>query len=268
MITRYSDLATFRARVEPLLLTREAENNLILGILAAVKPDAGLLLVDVDGAGVALRTPPHNLIVTELPPPLLDALVAQLSADGEALPGVFGPSVAAAHFARAWSRAHGLPSRLHHAMRIFENRRLVRPPPPVDGGALRDAREDDLARVLAWMERFDHDVGNATPTARALTEQRLRDGAFVLWHTERVVSMAAVARRTPLGAAVAYVYTPPELRGRGYASACVAELTQRLHDDGRAAFLFTDLANPTSNKIYQAIGYAPVSDAEEWRFDA
>lgn len=80
--------------------------------------------------------------------------------------------------------------------------------------------------------------------------------------------MAAIARRTPHGAAIAYVHTPPTLRGRGYASACVAELTRRVHADDRTAFLFTDRANPTSNEIYQAIGYAPVSDVEQWHCGA
>jgi uncharacterized protein len=81
------------------------------------------------------------------------------------------------------------------------------------------------------------------------------------------VAMACNVGTTERVARVGYVYTPPALRGRGYASACTAALTQRLIEEGRTCFLFTDLANPTSNKIYQAIGYHPVCDFEEWRFD-
>ena len=63
------------------------------------------------------------------------------------------------------------------------------------------------------------------------------------------------------------VYTPPGLRGRGYASACVAALSQKLLDEGRRyCFLFTDLANPTSNRIYQAVGYEAVVDVDEYKF--
>jgi predicted GNAT family acetyltransferase len=85
----------------------------------------------------------------------------------------------------------------------------------------------------------------------------------------RAVSMVGVSGETPNGIRVAPVYTPPELRGRGYASACVAAVTQAQFDRGRRfCFLFTDLANPTSNKIYQAIGYEPVCDVDEYRFEA
>ena len=65
------------------------------------------------------------------------------------------------------------------------------------------------------------------------------------------------------------MYTPPPARGRGYASALVAEASQLQLDAGRRfCFLFTDLANPTSNHIYQAIGYEPVRDVDEYRFGA
>jgi predicted GNAT family acetyltransferase len=91
---------------------------------------------------------------------------------------------------------------------------------------------------------------------------------ILLWERDGVgVSCANIARRTPHGAAVAFVYTPPEHRSRGYATSCVAELTQRQLDAG-AAFccLYTDLANPTSNAIYARIGYRPVCDSEWWEF--
>jgi predicted GNAT family acetyltransferase len=73
---------------------------------------------------------------------------------------------------------------------------------------------------------------------------------------------------TPSGIRIGPVYTPPELRGRGYASALVAELTRRLIAGGRQfCFLFTDLANPTSNSIYQRVGYRPVTDVNLWVFE-
>ncbi|HJW22008.1 MAG TPA: GNAT family N-acetyltransferase, partial [Candidatus Limnocylindrales bacterium] len=73
---------------------------------------------------------------------------------------------------------------------------------------------------------------------------------------------------TPNGIRVGPVYTPPELRGRGYASNLVAGVSQLQLDAGRTfVFLFTDLANPTANKIYQEIGYEPVNDVDEYEFD-
>jgi predicted GNAT family acetyltransferase len=80
--------------------------------------------------------------------------------------------------------------------------------------------------------------------------------------------MVGYSGPTPNGIRIAPVYTPPELRGGGYASACTAETTRRLLKDGRRfCFLYTDLANPTSNSIYQRIGYRPVCDVDQYRFD-
>ena len=89
-----------------------------------------------------------------------------------------------------------------------------------------------------------------------------------LWVDEgRPVSLAGAGGLTPNGIRVGPVYTPPELRGRGYASNLVAGVSQAQLDAGRRfVFLFTDLANPTANHIYQEIGYEPVTDIDEYAF--
>jgi hypothetical protein len=98
-------------------------------------------------------------------------------------------------------------------------------------------------------------------------DPRVERGTVYLWEREGdVVSMAAAVGPTPNGMRVGAVYTPPEHRGHGYASALVAALSQDLLDRGRTfTMLYTDLANPTSNAIYQRIGYVPVSDPLELR---
>jgi RimJ/RimL family protein N-acetyltransferase len=266
-ITRHSDPALFRARVEPLLAAREAENNLILGIVASLKPGTDALMLELDGVGAAVRTPPFNIVLSQAPLAHLDALVERLATDGETLPGVLGPNAPAAHVARTWAARHGLPLRLHHGMRIFECLNVTPPRPPADGGHMRRARPDEIDQVIAWTDAFNREANTTTPTPRSTLEDRLQSGAFVFWETDRVVAMAAAVGTTARGARIGFVYTPPALRGRGYASACTAALTRELLDEGRTCFLFTDLANPTSNKIYQAIGYRAVCDFEEWRFD-
>jgi predicted GNAT family acetyltransferase len=97
---------------------------------------------------------------------------------------------------------------------------------------------------------------------------------IMLWEDEgEPVSFAGWGGRTPNGIRVGPVYTPPELRGRGYATALTAELSQRLldgrlFDGGRQfCFLYTDLANPTSNAIYERIGYRRVAESAEVLFD-
>ena len=83
-----------------------------------------------------------------------------------------------------------------------------------------------------------------------------------------LVAMAGLERETARGIAISWVYTPAHLRRHGYATACVAALTQRMLDNGKSfCCLYTDLANPTSNSIYQKIGYRPVCDVQDWIFE-
>ena len=98
---------------------------------------------------------------------------------------------------------------------------------------------------------------------RRASEGWLADRLVWLWETQGApVSMAVVQGPTPGGIRVGMVYTPPAQRGRGHASTLVAALSQQLLDAGRrACFLFTNLANPTSNGIYQQVGYVKVDEA-------
>jgi predicted GNAT family acetyltransferase len=94
------------------------------------------------------------------------------------------------------------------------------------------------------------------------------DAGVVLWEDEAIVSLASFGNPTPNGIRIGPVYTPPEYRRRGYASALVAELSERLLETRRFCFLFTDLANPTANRIYEQIGYRRVCEAAEIVFES
>jgi predicted GNAT family acetyltransferase len=268
---RHHDLAAFKARVEPLLVRHEAENNLILGLLGSPAAASALLLDVTDEAGAvvvaALQTPPHNLIVTDGPPSAIAALVERLAEEGVSPPGVVGPAGPARQVAAACAARRSLGARMHHRMRVLECGRLAPPRPPSDGGRARPAVVADLALLVAWSEAFARDTATSVPPGTAQIEERIRAGSFLLWETDRPVAMAAISRRTPGGCAIAYVYTPDALRRRGYASAVTAALTAAELGAGHRCFLFTDSANPTSNKIYEAMGYAWVCDVEEWRLD-
>ena len=150
------------------------------------------------------------------------------------------------------------------AQRIYQLERVE----PVAGVPGRLVRADDRHRsmVIDWLTGFDRDAGTTPPVAadeRADSFLHGPDRELYLWFDGGPVSMAATAGPTPNGLRISAVYTPPELRRRGYASACVAALSQRVLDSGRRyCFLFTDLANPTWNHIYQQIGYHGVCDVD------
>ncbi len=104
-----------------------------------------------------------------------------------------------------------------------------------------------------------------------LVEHRLTsaEAGFDLWEDgNEPVSLAGWSGPTPNGIRIGPVYTPPDLRGRGYATALVAELSATLLEQGRRfCFLFTDLANPTSNAIYERIGYVRVCESAQVSFE-
>ena len=263
----HNSARSFLDRAGPWLLRSEAEHALILGLATglasgAARPAPYLATVEQDGlvVGAALRTPPHKLLVTRMP---LDA-VAALAASAERfahLPAVLGPQEVAQAFGREWARRRDVTPRLGMRQRIFELTRLVPPARSVDGRARR-AGPDDLDRLTDWIDAFQAETGTTTPSARRpWAERHVRDGAVLLWENGGAVAMAAEVARSPGGARVGAVYTPPAHRGRGYGTAVVAELSRQLLDGGaRFCSLYTDLANPTSNAIYRRLGYAPVAD--------
>lgn len=277
-VERSADVEGFAAAADAFLVAREAEHNLILGICSNLRSAAVSTPVDpVDffvcrAAGrivlVAIRTPPYNLVLSEVDDP--DALSALADATADlALPGVSGPSGHAGAFAQHWCAAAGRSPRLLIAERIFRLTQ-VRAPEPAPPGRLRVATPDDRDLTIAWFGAFvDEALPTGAPTFEpGLVDSRIASGGIYLWDDDGPVSCASVGARTPNGARIGPVYTPPERRGRGYASACVAGASQAGLDAGLSfLFLFTDLANPTANRIYQTIGFEPVRDVDIWRFE-
>jgi hypothetical protein len=273
----FSAAAAFLDAVGPTLLAREAENSLLLGIalrladghsygaeapfLACVKDDDGRLSV------IALRTPPHNLVLcaNEERVDTL-ALIADCLADAT-LPGVHGRVDVADAFAALWQKKTSAIPSIGMEQRLYRLTEVARPA-NVRGGARWGTREE-ASLLTAWADAFiDEAVPNdLKPDVRAMVERAVEGQALLVWDDKGAVSMCARSRPTPHGASINLVYTPPALRGRGYASACVAELSARILDSGKGfCTLFTDLANPTSNAIYQRIGYRPLVDFREIRF--
>lgn len=281
-IHRYDTADEFLEHAGEFLAAREAEHNLILGLSARLRHEPLVygeppyLAVMADGGEVvaaALRTPPHNLVLSEIDDrEALEPLAGDVRQVFESLPGVVGPKGHVEEFATAWKAATGAQGHCALAQRIFRAETVEQP----DGvaGRMRPYEDADRELAIRWTDEFVAEalpVSSPQPESSAgFVEQRQNDpdGGFGFWDDGEAVSMAGFGGPTPNGIRVGPVYTPPELRGRGYASALTAALTQELLDGGRRfCFLFTDLANPTSNRIYQRIGYRPVTDVDQWSFE-
>jgi predicted GNAT family acetyltransferase len=222
-------------------------------------------LTDRDGTvrATALRTPPYELNLTPTTPEAADALAARLAGVGHALPGVNGPADTAADFAAAWERRTGATAQLTTNQRLYRLGTLT-PPEPAPPGRARLATGDDHGLVAQWYAEFSAADGRrAHHDPDRWAEGRLAHGGITFWETPDGTPVAMVGA-TPKVAGqirVAPVYTPPALRGRGYASGATAAVSRAALTAGAdEVLLFTDLANPTSNALYQRIGYRPVRD--------
>jgi hypothetical protein len=132
---------------------------------------------------------------------------------------------------------------------------------------LREATADDLSELVEWAARFTEETGVSGGGPESLARRLLTSRDLFVWDDGGPACMAAASAYTPHGARIGWVYTPSDRRGRGYASACVAALSELLLGRGlRLLFLYTDLGNPTSNSIYRRIGYRPILDVGDIEF--
>jgi RimJ/RimL family protein N-acetyltransferase len=286
-VTRHASAAALLAEAGGFLEAREAEHNLPLGILLAMREDPGavaepaILATVGDAAGVvlvAVRTPPYGVVLSEPAAEAgrLDAagaaLVDDLATTEAAMRSVLGPKASLAAFVDRWCAVTGRTAALETAERIYRLSRVIPARPTTGSWRLGDARDRPL--LIAWLHAFHEEAlapGSPMPDPDRYVDRLVgqQDRYAYLWEAGgRPVSLAVASARTPNGRRIGPVYTPPADRGHGYASAVTAAASaDQLARGMRFCFLFTDLANPVSNAIYQRIGYEPVSDVDQVRFD-
>lgn len=279
-IVRCQTPSAFLEGAQAFLLRDEACHNLLLGVSATLMgrstlpdpaPYFALVVETGDIVAAAMITPPHNLVLSRIERQQAVELFARdVRAAGMTPPGVHGPTPVSEQFAEVWQRVTGQRYERGLAQRIYrlERVRAVAGVP----GRLRPATEADRPVLISWMRAFLVEAFGeyAPPTdPEQLVDRRLQgptEGLY-MWDDGEPAALAGCTGPTPHGIRIGPVYTPPDRRNRGFASACVAALSQMLLDRGyRFCFLYTDLANPTSNRIYQRIGYEPVCDVAEYRF--
>ena len=223
---------------------------------------------------VAARTPPFHLLLSVAGDmTAIDLIADDLVHVDEELLGVNAPIAEARRFVAAWMARTRHTAVLDMRTRVFQLEK-VQWPVPMASGQARFATSDDAPLLAAWFEAFRAEAVPNDP--RTITGADVAAGwlsrpepVVWLWIDEEgePVSMAVAGGKTPHGVRIGGVYTPPAHRRRGYASALVASASQGELDRGRTmCFLDADLANGTSNRIYQAIGYRPVGDVEIYRF--
>lgn len=212
--------------------------------------------------GALLRTPPHPLVVASLPAGSGESLLTQLP-DRDRPAAISLPDDAAAEFGSAWAAVTGGRTQVRIRMRLFRLAGL-RPPDPGPPGAARITGQSDFSLLAGWAEAFRADTGTGAGDAARDVREHLSYGGITIWEDAGPAAMASLSRHVAGVCRVSGVYTPPELRQRGYGGAITSAVSQQALDAGAAeVVLYTDLANPTSNALYQRLGYRPVGDRIE-----
>ena len=261
------------------LRRRPVANQLPIAIAdrCAIDPDAygGQVRLwtawrDGANAGAALQTLPWPVQLAESEPDAAAALGAAFAQHHAPIPAVAGPDPAPEHFAAAYAAACGATYARDIGLGTFELERVA--DLPAMPGRRVVAGGEHVALVQAWLRAFhDEATPHDPPTADTAAARAVTGARAHLWLDERdrPVAIAFTNREVENWTSIGPVYTPPELRGRGYATAVVAALSRHLLDLGRTGCtLFTNLANPISNAIYERIGYRRVGTSTRYGFGA
>ena len=276
-VIRHKTATNFLESAGHWLEQEEAKNNLILGIATFFKSYSGPLKVqpyfltaEDNGSivGAALMTPPRRLLITSMPDPAVSAIAEFMFAEAVLVPGVLGPTTETKRFTDYWTSRTGKLCRPKMSERIYACKTVnsTNHAP----GRLRPTTKEDQSLLSEWCVQFclDARIEDETVDFQTRLPHKIANQSLFVWDNDEPVSMAGLVRETVHGIAISWVYTPSHLRKRGYATSCVATLTQRiLHSGKHFCCLYTDLANPTSNSIYQKIGYQPICDVQDWIFE-
>ncbi len=273
----YRDVAACRAAVGPFLMRDEAAHSVPLGLLNTLVldpnryPEAHLWSVeDPAGAvvGAAWFTPPHPVGLTTMPASCVPLVVEAAARLRTSPTQVFGPRAEADAFRDLWCATRGVAVAGATPLRMLRAERAALPFPVP--GATRVAVPADRELLVEWSHAFcaDCHLPSTADEVERSVDAVLKNGLRHLWQDDagRPVAMAGTPQSATRIVRIGWVYTPPALRGRGYATALVTALTERLLAQGRQCVLYTDAANPTSNGIYERIGYRHIGDSVSYRF--
>lgn len=270
-VVRYFDPDAFVAATAHMAARGEASASFFTGWGYAMKrtpppADEHVYLATFGDCGAAIQRGEGPVVVGQSDPEAGAAFADDLASDWSALQGVMGSREAGEAFVRRWRDITGRPHVLRAHLRQHSLAAVA--PVPVPSGTPRVAAEPDLPCVLDAYRAFIVEVGipESPERASAVLPARVARGDFRIWDDDGPVAYAGFNDAAPDFARIAPVYTLPDRRGRGYATALVAALSRELLARGkRRLFLTTDVANPTSNAIYARIGF--VAETDEFHFD-
>jgi GNAT superfamily N-acetyltransferase len=217
---------------------------------------------DKEITAALLHTPPYPVLLTGLPEGSARPLAEALVAGRRDVRGVNAEEGVATAFAAVWAGLTGAGAEEFLRARLYWLGRL-RPPEPPPGGAARLAAEADRDLLRVWFAAFSEELADDVGRdGDEVIDDRLSYGGLTIWESGGTpVSLAGFHRPVAGTVRIGPVYTPPERRRLGYGGAATAAVSRAALDSGASnVVLFTDQANPTSNALYQRLGFDPVEE--------
>ena len=276
-IKKYSDANYFLNDNHQFLFANESANNLIIGIankLGARKEQSDALMCSVREDNnillAAVMTPPRDLIVasSETNERAISLLINDFIINKTDLPGILAEYTFADLFCKKWSEETGDELKLFRKDRAYQLRECKGI--KLSSGQMRLAVRDDIDLIAEWVRDFHSEINESITDegARQMSAVKIANKEIFVWIDGEIVSMCATDRETQRGKVINLVYTPPQNRGKGYATSCVFNLCKQILDEGKSfCSLFADLDNQTSNSIYGKIGFIPILDLLHFKFE-
>ncbi|NQW19781.1 MAG: GNAT family N-acetyltransferase [Chloroflexi bacterium] len=272
-VIEYENAKTFLDDTRNRLMESEAANAIILsyaenqnrGVESAMSTRFYCVTEDDKPLLPAMFTPEVVPLLTEGPGEAARLFARYLFPKNPRIEGVNGPADATLEFADEWERLTRCNLEIRTNLRLYDCIKVANV--ELAAGHSKQATQDDFELVKHWRQAFRNDVNSTIGTTDEVIRCHINEGRYYLWVTEHPASMAHLAGETVNGGMIGAIYTPPEQREHGYATAVTVAATQVILDRGKKfAILYTNLANPTSNSIYQKIGYKPITDSTAWKF--
>ncbi|WP_102261198.1 GNAT family N-acetyltransferase [Mesobacillus jeotgali] len=268
-LIKYENLLPFKEEVTAFLEQDEVVNNLPLGVLESAERNPLLMAVvkrDEEIVWAMLQTQPDKIIFSKaasFSPDEVRLVAEQMHHEVECIPGLIGDRKLIFELSGYLSKLRDVTATVEMDQGLYKLEKVKKK--IVSRGKLRALTEKEHGLVKEWVYQFCEDVNLPITMAEAdvKADELIRRGRLMGWEIDgEIVSMANATRPTKRNININFVYTPIKHRKKGFASDCVAALSQLMLDRGyQTTSLYTDLSNPTSNKIYQEIGYEWVADS-------
>ena len=283
-VTLLQSASEFLNQTEPLRAADSFRTNMLGSVASSVAKGSRTyeryfwwVITNESGevVGAAMRTAPHGMVLSPMPIEAARELALAVSLHDIELPEVAGPSRVVEEFIKAYqdsgtSQSKRLVEDRGHDL-LYALKALKKLSMPTVLGSMENAQREEFQKIYDWYIEFGNEVGILMPNPTESIEDGFNRGSWRLWRVDdEIVSMAGYASlvETPSGIVgrIGPVYTPPLHRRHGYAGILTAQLSQELINQGAKVMLYTDAKNPTSNGVYQRIGFELIDENKRFRF--